>query len=63
MYFEVFLSLPALRSTKVLISQIDLQVVLETESLLLASANSEDIPNIPQTVAKYFEEKIELTRG
>jgi hypothetical protein len=46
---------------KSLISQIDLQVVLETESWLSASANGEDIPDIPQTVVKYFEQKIELT--
>ena len=41
--------------------QSDLRVVLETESLLLGAAN-EDIPNIPQTVAEYFEKKIEPTR-
>ena len=42
--------------------QSDLAIVCEVESLLIGSANSEDVSEIPEVVFRYFQEKIDLTR-
>jgi len=40
--------------------QSDLAVVHEVESLLVDAANSEDVPEIPEVVARYFQGKIDI---
>ena len=42
--------------------QSDLAVVREVESLLVDAANGEDVPEIPEVVARYFRGKIDTAR-
>ena len=42
--------------------QSELFIVHEVELLLIDAANGEDIPEIPNTVVKYFQGKIDLVR-
>ena len=62
-YFEV-LSLPLRRSPNASKSIKSIDVIQETESLLLGpgTANGKDIPDIFQAVSEYFEKRIDLAR-
>ena len=42
--------------------QSDLAVVREVESLLVDATNGEDVPEIPEVVARYFRGKIDTAR-
>ena len=42
--------------------QSDLAVVREVESLLVDATNGEDVPEVPEVVARYFRGKIDTAR-